>query len=438
MLYSATASGVTEAALVVRTTERLGARGAVPRRVAASPRIAYIAYPSSLVLRSANAVQTYATVRELRALAPRFQVLIPRFAFRESRFVELGAIHLLRLPFNAGRHVIRSVIWSYAERTWFSLRVLGWLARKRLVGAAPDVLYVRDVVCAAWLAAFAPRVSGTAVVFEAHDLESGNRSANTGPVARCFARWLDRIALGSASGVVSLTETFLPQIERLRGTRRMQSVTVIPDAYDDAVYIPRDRGAARCMVGLPADAFVVVYTGLTFAYHGVDLLVDAFTLLTDHVPDARLLLVGGRNTERETILRQVHKRGIDANVALVPPRPTADVPAYLAAADALVIPDTVTKASASPLKLFEYAAMERPIVASDLPALREVVPEDGARYVAPADAIALAEGMRWVAEHPRDADAMARRARHAVSGYTYRARAAAIVAFCAAAAGACT
>lgn len=413
------------------TTDRLVARAAAPDRLTAPPRIAYIAYPSSLILRSANAVQTYSTMRELRTLAPNSEALIPRFALRESRFTEIGAIHLLRLPFNAGRHLIRSVIWSYVERTWFSVRVLGWLARRRLSHSAPDILYVRDIVCAAWLSRCARAVGGTAVVFEVHDLEAENRSANTGAVARWLARRLDRAALRSSTGVVSLTEAFLPVIEGHRGRSRMHSVVVIPDAYDDNVYFPRDRAAARRTLGLPDEAFVVVYAGLTFAYHGVDLLVDAFKVLSPYLPNARLLLVGGRDAERVGLLQQVREGGIEDRVTLVPPRATAEVPTYLAAADALVIPDTVTKASASPLKLFEYAAMARPIVATDLPALREVLPPESARYVASANANALAEGLRWVAEHPHDADGMAKRARRAVTRYTYRERAAAIVAFCA-------
>src|SRR4051812_41148964 len=80
----------------------------------APPRIAYVAYPSSLTLRSANAIQTYATVRALRCLAPECDVLVPRFAFRPSRFAEVEATHLLRLPLNAGQHLIRSSLWSYA------------------------------------------------------------------------------------------------------------------------------------------------------------------------------------------------------------------------------------------------------------------------------------------------------------------------------------
>jgi glycosyltransferase involved in cell wall biosynthesis len=411
--------------------EVLPEQRAEPARIATPPPITYVAYPSSLVLRSANAVQTYATVRALREIIPDCLIVIPRFAFRASRFTDLGAIHLLRLPFNAGRHLIHSVVWSYAERTWFSFRLLGWLARRRLRHAAPDVLYVRDVVCAAWLALLAPSLYGVPVIFEAHDLEAENRSANSGPVARWMARRIDHIAIGRARGIVSLTHAFVPIVARYRPKGDNATIAVIPDAYDDAIYTPQERDAARIAVGIPADAFLVAYAGLTFAYHGVDLLVDAFRLLTERLPTARLMLVGGRESERASIAGRVRALGITGSVMIVAPRPVSEMPTYLAAADALVIPDTVTKASASPLKLFEYAATARPIVASDLPALREILPTDTARYVAPANPIALADGLHWVATHPAEAASMARKACAAVSSHTYRARAAAIVTFCA-------
>jgi glycosyltransferase involved in cell wall biosynthesis len=298
------------------------------------------------------------------------------------------------------------------------------------------VLYVRDVVCAMWLALLAPRLSGAAVIFEAHDLEAENRSANSGPVARWIARHLDRIALGRARGVVSLTETFVPIIAQYRTPRGDAAIAVIPDAYDDAVYAPQNRDAARIALAMPTDTFLVAYTGLTFAYHGIELLVDAFRLLIERLPNAHLALVGGRADERASIAERVRDLGITDSITIVAPRPVTEIPTYLAAADVLVIPDTVTKASASPLKLFEYAAMARPIVASDLPALREILPADTARYVAPSPRV-LADGMQWVAEHPTEAAEMAHRARAAVAAHTYRARAAAIMTFCATLADRC-
>ncbi len=403
-----------------RPTTATGSAGPVPR-------IAYVAYPSSLTLRSANAIQTYATVAALRSCAADCAVILPRFAFRPSAFVALGATHLLRLPFNAGRHVIRSVFWSYLERTWFACRVLVHIIVTR---RRPHVVYVRDIICAAWLSLILPRFLHIAVIFEMHDREATNPSANSGPVTRWLAPHIDRCAARSASGLVSLTNAFVPELDAIIGAARQPPMQVIPDAYDDDVYRPRDRTQARAALDLPPGVPLIAYTGLTFAYHGVDLLVDAFAIVNATVPDAMLVLVGGRDGERAAIAAHAARLGIAASVRIVPLQPVQAIPDYLAAADVLVIPDTVTKASASPLKLFEYAAMARPIVATDLPALREILPPNAAYYVAPGDPATIAAGIIYLATHPDEATLMATRARRAVEEYTYQHRAAAIIAFC--------
>lgn len=74
-----------------------------------------------------------------------------------------------------------------------------------------------------------------------------------------------------------------------------------------------------------------------------------------------------------------------------------ELPANQAAADVLVLPNTGTDETSvrftSPLKLFTYMASGRPIVASDLPSIREVLDEQSAYLVTPDDAQALARGI---------------------------------------------
>jgi glycosyltransferase involved in cell wall biosynthesis len=108
-------------------------------------------------------------------------------------------------------------------------------------------------------------------------------------------------------------------------------------------------------------------------------------------------------------------------------QPPATVARYLAAADALVIPGTVSGRNASPLKMFEYMAMERPIVCVDLASLREILGDDGATFVPARDEAALAAGLLRVAADPDAAAHMARRASQRAGTYTYAARAAAVV-----------
>jgi glycosyltransferase involved in cell wall biosynthesis len=397
--------------------------------LSALPRIVYVAYPA-LTIRAANAIQTFATVQALCAIVPECELLVPRFGFRQSAWSVLGARHLLRLPFNAGQHALRSVGWSYAERSWFAWRALAHMLRERLSGRRADIVYVRDAVCAAWLAPFAPRVAGVRVIYEVHNLEATNPSANTGHITRKIAAWIDRAALRHATGVVSLTATFL-ELPRMRDLIGATTPTaIIPDAYDETTFAPREREPARAALGLPAGAFIVAYTGMTFAYRGLDRLVAAFASFREQQPDALLLLVGGRDEERAALLAQAHALDITPAVRFVPPQPNAAIPAYLAAADALVLPDTVSKESASPLKLFEYAAMERTVIAASMPALHEILDEDAAIYVPPGDVAALTAAMQWIAAHPEEAVARARNARDAVAQHTYAARAEKIVRVC--------
>jgi len=387
--------------------------------------LVYVAYPSSLTLRSANAVQTYSTARELRALDPRVAVLIPRWARRESVFGNIGAHHLLRLPFNILSHLWRTTAWSYLERSWFALRATVWLARRR--GRGPTVIYVRDAICAAWFGAGLARLVGARLIYECHALEAGNPSRARSPLARPFVRLVDALAIRRADRVVALTEGFRSWLDRV-GLKPLASTATIPDAYDAARWYPRDRTAARATCGLPGQAFVVTYAGLTWAYRGLDRLVRAFAAIHRDEPQSVLVLVGGRERERAELAALAAELGIADAVRLPGQRPQDEVVAWVAAADALVVPGMINGLNASPLKMFEYAAMARPIVADDMPAVREILGDDGARYFASGDVPALGAALRDIRRDPDAAAAMAARAQKRVAAFTYRARAATILA----------
>ena len=119
---------------------------------------------------------------------------------------------------------------------------------------------------------------------------------------------------------------------------------------------------------------------------------------------------------------------LGAGVRFAGLQPPPTVARYLAAADALVIPGTVSGRNASPLKMFEYMAMHRPIVAVDLASLREILGDDGALYVPAGEAAALADALLTLAADPAQAEELGRRAGERAGGYTYAARARAVLA----------
>jgi glycosyltransferase involved in cell wall biosynthesis len=386
-------------------------------------RICYLAYPTSLTLQSANAIQTWTTLRELRRIAPETLALIPA-KFREpSRFAEVGAIHLLRPGIGRLSRFYKSTLLYYLEHSAWAWICLGYLLLERLRGRRYDVIYVRQIVIAAWWAGLLGRLYGARVIYEAHDWETANPSRAKERWAEGLLHLLDRVALTCSDAVVSLTQHFLRELERIDWQPRRSAV--IPDAFDADVYQPQDRAAARAALGCDPDKLLIVYAGMTFAHRGLDRLVQAFA--DARLPKARLIFVGGRPREVAELRAQAAALGIAEGVLLVEPQPQPVVARYLAAADLLVIPDTVTDVTASPLKLFEYMAMGRPIVAVDLPALREVIDERAARFVRRGDVNDLRAALTELAGDPALRERMGAAAYQQSQEWTYRRRAERIV-----------
>ncbi len=207
---------------------------------------------------------------------------------------------------------------------------------------------------------------------------------------------------------------------------RMQKILcVAPDGVDlEPFQHPESAYQARQRLGLPQDKKIVLYVGRLDGWKGADTLLEASKKLPS---DILVAIIGG---EREQVAR--YKRCILRRGFLVIIR-IAKLPNNQAAADALVLPntarDTTSARFTSPLKLFTYMASGKPIVASDLPSLREVISDETAFFVEPDNADALAEGIKEVIDHKEESARRAERARRDVEQYTWEARAKNILAF---------
>lgn len=371
--------------------------------------LCYVAY-SPLDLASANSVQTYNTLRELsKRLGTNLTTIVPRFGNEATP--PFPVKRLTRIPVNKLSRVFPSAWYTYIERTLYAARV-----RRILQTDAPDLIYTRDSVCAYRLVK-----AGLPVLYEVHDLEA--RHPGQGKGARLTERLarMDEETLRGARGIVSLTKTFRGEIIA-RGWQPASRVFVIPDAYDDAIYFPRDKREMRGKLRLPQNGALVMYAGLTFKYRGLDVLLKAFGRWND--ANARLVLIGGRAFEVEELRAMARELRVETRVQFVGRQRPDVIAEYLAAADGLVIPDTVTDATASPLKMFEYMAMARPIVCIDRVSLREIL-GDGAFYFPRGDVGALAEALTRAVQV--EAQGVGERARERVGEYTYARRAEKIV-----------
>jgi glycosyltransferase involved in cell wall biosynthesis len=170
---------------------------------------------------------------------------------------------------------------------------------------------------------------------------------------------------------------------------------------------------------------VAAYAGHLYPWKGVDVFVRALAM----VPGVRGLVVGGHPGESdlarvEALAREVGVSDRLTITGLVPPN---EVARRLATADVLVLPNTpsaISERYTSPLKLFEYLTIGRPIVASDLPAIREVLTNDRDALLVPAgDVSALAAALTRVANDAALAERLGAASAALAADYTWDRRA---------------
>jgi len=294
----------------------------------------------------------------------------------------------------------------------------------RMLGASrADAVITRDLGVASALLRV-PRRLRPPVVYESHGYAPDVAAALPGmipaanaPSATKVARLERREAFvwRNADGYVTITAGLADDLKQRLGERR--TLAVVPDGTRIAV----DPGRAID----DQQQGAVVYAGHLYAWKGVDVLLDALGQLGG----VRGVIVGGY--EKEPDLARLRERaarlGISDRVTFTGLVPPSAVAAYLRAARVLVLPNPASAISTrftSPLKLFEYMAAGRPIVASDLPSIREVLRhEENALLVEPGNPTALAAGVRRLLEDRALADRLARAAMTDVQDYSWDRRA---------------
>jgi len=241
-----------------------------------------------------------------------------------------------------------------------------------------------------------------------------------------LARWAERWIWRKADLLIAVSESLDKRIQRAGVESRR--IRVLPNAVDTRLFHPRYAGAlVRSRMSLD-DSFVIGFVGTFKQWHGVDLLLAAFRELHQSDPSTRLLLVGD-GPLRPLLEEEVRKAGLEQAVIFAGSVPHQDVPHYLAAMDVALAPyPALDDFYYSPLKLFEYMAAGRPVVASRIGQVAAVV-VDGVTGLLfdPGDRAGLANCVRRLRREPALRNELGKRASAACSRRTWSENAARLI-----------
>jgi glycosyltransferase involved in cell wall biosynthesis len=240
-----------------------------------------------------------------------------------------------------------------------------------------------------------------------------------------FKVWLrlcEEYSIRSATLIVVVSEPLKRELMN-RGITE-ERIVVTPNGVDAALFQPaREAGGVREALGFSPDDVVAAFVGSFSYWHGIPVLQDAADrLLAKGEEDARLrklrfLLVGDGllKGDATTYLQ----RWIDCGkVVFTGSVPHVEVPAYLDVADILLSPHIPfadgSEFFGSPTKLFEYMAMQKAIVASNLGQIGQVLSHERTGWlVKPGSVDELVEAIAYLAVNPLLRERLGREARAA-------------------------
>ncbi len=286
-----------------------------------------------------------------------------------------------------------------------------------------DIIYSRDELVLFLLSFFKKNL-----VFEAHRFSPKrslfyNRFNNSG---------IKSVAISEAVKKGLVNAGFAPN-----------NILVAPDGVDLILFdINISKESARVKVNLPDDKKIVLYSGHLFEWKGARILLETAKLISNfkfpaplgrgsfnkverqisNVGNILFVFIGG--TEHDIKSFRKKAEGLD-NVLILGHKPHSQIPTYLKAADVLVLPNSASdkiSSYTSPLKLFEYMASGRPIIASDLPSIREILNNQNSVLVKPDDPENMARGIGTILDDIASGDKLTQEARQDVENYTWQKR----------------
>lgn len=262
-----------------------------------------------------------------------------------------------------------------------------------------DVVYTRDYL-------LLPFLSVNKKIVEIHDIPVKN--------------WFFLRALKNTDLIIAITYGIKKELVSMGIDEK--KIIVSPDGVELEVFdIKITKEEARNKLSLPLDKKIVMYSGQLYSWKGADILAKATKYLNE---DILTVFVGGTLPWLSDFNKAY---GDSAKIKIIPAKKRELVPMFLKSADLLVIPNSgkerISSIYTSPLKLFEYMASDRPIVASDLPSIKEILNDTNANFFEADNEISLADSIKYTFKNIEESEQKAHKALVDVGKYTWQSRA---------------
>lgn len=227
------------------------------------------------------------------------------------------------------------------------------------------------------------------VIVEINGLLYNERKTLGLPSLTWFRKFFEAWGLESADGVYVVSDELVKELdEEGISYKRITTIANGVDLDKFNMDIP-----PRNLKKDPRE-IIIGFTGSLYPWHGVDVLIKSMKMVRGKYPDARLVIVGDGG-ERNNLEKQSVELGLNGCITFLGSVNHVDIPSIVGGFDIAVAPyNPQGTFYFSPLKVYEYMAMGKAIIGSELGQISSLIENDeGGLLVPPGNAIALAKAV---------------------------------------------
>ena len=344
-------------------------------------------------------VKIWDLAHNLAKLGHQVCLFLPKYGFdtSESR-IKIVEIRFIDLPF------LRLLSYNL----FLAFYLIAFCLRLR-----PDVVYVRRM--GSIIPGIYAKLVNALFFYEVNDdpysktLQEG--SLVTFRVRTAISEFQDNINLKLCKRAFVITHEILRKIKAKNPHLEAQRFIELPSGANTDLFRPISVRECRARLNMDLEKKYIGFAGTLFKRQGIDVLIDAAPTILAHEPLSGFLVVG-EGPMKEQWMNKAKTEGLGESFVFVGQVDYEDMPIWIGAMDVCVAPFHNDAGLRSPVKIFDYMACGKPVVASRIEGTTAVFHQSEAiKLVAPEDAEMLSEAITELLANQKEADKMGKKGR---------------------------
>jgi glycosyltransferase involved in cell wall biosynthesis len=307
----------------------------------------------------------------------------------------IGNLNIIRIPIPRTRGGKLSYAYQYSAFIAFS----AWIFAVRAIRKRYDLMYVHNMPDVLVISALFPKMLGAKVILDQHDpmpeLMTTIFNLPDNSLSVWMVRWLEKWSLARANRIITVNAA----CKRLFSERGcpLGKIGVVMNTPDEELFPYRASGSYPVSRegGRP---FVIMYHGSIVERNGLDLAVEALSLVKDKMPTAELRIFGKNSAFLEHVLKKARTLGLEQKVRFLGARRLEELAKEIQACDVGIIPNQRNAFTDinTPVRIFEYLALGKPVIAPRTPGIQDYFDPDSLCFFESGNAQGLAQQLQII------------------------------------------